>query len=495
MTELHQTEPCFSHRSCYVNFAVHLQNAWNVNVLYPGAPNEWAADDWRRFLGMIKAFGLNCFEYWVVPTLNSPRALQNDGIYRAFADTVRLINSVAHSIGIRTKLILAPNTIGPEWYSACPNDPEDKQMILSGWRHWMRELAGTDIVGIFPGDPGGCNRNGCDHRTFIELALELTDIAIQENPQVQMEIGTWGTPFSGWGADLRSVPNWDGTWDMIIDEKFATPEVPCHIWNGGRDRSRQAMEYFVGRLSEFPDDAMVAINLGFSPDGDDTMGGDAREYAREIAKTRSITTWDYSLAEGELINYPHWRLPRIAQRRREERAAAPYVGGMSYTMTPKLNLLSMYAAGRLFADPDADPDMISREFCVQVFGESGAEIGELFEAFEVVNGWGHYPRAAWTKDELRQRYARMIDLLEAADTSACALPLYPDPETYRQDLLWFAHRFHEMAGSDPDRERIRKEYWRKALAIYDVIPMSADKRAELAARSFSEILLSRSASQ
>ena len=160
-------------------------------------------------------------------------------------------------------------------------------------------------------------------------------------------------------------------------------------------------------------------------------------------------------------------------------------------MKPKLNLLTLYAAGRLFHDPDADPDRISREFCVKVFGDEHAAPGELFEAFEVVKGWGHYPRRQWSKEVLRRKYAEIVERLEAADVSRCTLPLFPDPETYRQDLLWFARRFHELAGPDPDRERIRRQYWAKSLAIYEHIPMSADERAESAARQFSEILAER----
>ena len=89
---------------------------------------------------------------------------------------------------------------------------------------------------------------------------------------------------------------------------------------------------------------------------------------------------------------------------------------------------------------------------------------------------------------LAEKYGEIIDRLEAADVSSCQFPLFPDPETYRQDLLWFARRFHEMAGPNPDRERIRKEYWEKSLAIYDHIPRSVDERAEAAATQFSQIL-------
>ena len=52
----------------------------------------------------------------------------------------------------------------------------------------------------------------------------------------------------------------------------------------------------------------------------------------------------------------------------------------------------------------------------------------------------------------------------------------------------FARRFLEMAGPSPDRERIRREYWAKALDIYDHIPMSADERAEMSAERFAGIL-------
>ena len=480
--------PGFTHRSCYVNFGEHLQNAWNVNMFYPGAPNRWGGADWKRFLAMIAAFGFNCFEYWLPPTLYDPRALDGGGIYREFAADLRGVNDAAHALGLKMKMLCLPNTVGADWYFACPNLPDDKRLVLSVWRHWMRELAGTNIIGIFPGDPGGCNRNGCTHETFVDLALELTEIAQRENPSATVEINTWGSPFSGWGDDLRRVPGWDGSWAMLTDARYDTPEYGPPIWNGGPGRAKAAMEYLLRRLPHFPRDTWVSINLGFSPNGDATHGGDARPYAREIAKLRPITTWDYSLAEGELVNYPHWRLPRMAARRREERAAAPYIGGMSYTMTPKLNPLSMYAAGRFFNDPDADPDAVSREFCVAVFGEEHAALGELFEAFEVVPGWGHYPRRQWSKEVLVGKYDEIIERLEAADAWRCSLPLFPDPEAYRQDLLWFARRFQEMAGPNPDRERIRREYWEKSLAIYDVIRMSADPRAERAARDFSEIL-------
>lgn len=482
--ETMNTSSAFSHRACYVNFAEHLQNAWNPSLYYPDAPNQWSEADWRSFFRMQRAFGFNLFEYWLPPTLMDRPALAGASVPVNFARMMRRVTELAHEAGLRVKFIIAVNTIGPGWYFACPNDPADRRLILGLWRHWLRELPGTDMVGIFPGDPGGCNRNGCTHETFVELALELCGLIKKENPRAVVEVGTWGTPFSGWGSDLISPPGWDGGFKQLAEQKQG-----CHIWNGSLDRATVAMDHFLKRLPEFPSDALVAINLGFSPDGDAIMGGDARAWAREIAKQRTIVTWDYSVSEGELVLYPHWRLPRMAARRREERAVAPFAGGMNYTMSPKLNLLTHYAAGALLLDPAADPDKLSRAFCAAVFGDEHAVLGELFEAFEVITGWGHYPRRKWSRPVLRAVYREMIERLEAADVSRCTLPLFPDPESYRQDLLWFARTFLEMAGDQPDRERIRCDYWHKTFAIYDHIPMSVDERADQAARKFADTLM------
>ena len=117
-------------------------------------------------------------------------------------------------------------------------------------------------------------------------------------------------------------------------------------------------------------------------------------------------------------------------------------------------------------------------------------MGELFEAFEVLPAWGHYPRRRWSAEFAHSVYLQMIEHLEAADVSNCDLPLFPSPEQYRQDLLWFARMFGRLAAPDVDRDAVRREYWQRSLHIYDHIPMSADERAEEAGRQFSQIFAS-----
>ena len=121
--------PVFKHRSYYVNFASHLLNGWNANMMHANAGNRWGAKEFAGLLDMIKAFGFTCFEYWLEPTVYKT-ALKEDGVYREFVETMRQVNDLAHARGLQTKYIIAPNTIGHEWYFACPRQPEDKALVL-----------------------------------------------------------------------------------------------------------------------------------------------------------------------------------------------------------------------------------------------------------------------------------------------------------------------------------------------------------------------------
>ena len=147
----------------------------------------------------------------------------------------------------------------------------------------------------------------------------------------------------------------------------------------------------------------------------------------------------------------------------------------------------MYAAGQAGIDPDRDPDLVSREFCRKVFGTENEQLGELFEAFEVVPGWGHYPRRKWSAGQARKAYSEIIERLEGTHMSGCEFPLFPSPEEYRQSLLWFARLFHKLTSPDPDRKAIREEYFHKCYRVYEKAPKAVDERTSSAAESFSRL--------
>ena len=138
----------YTHRTCYVNFAEHLQNTWNVNLLYEDAPGIWTEAEWEAFFKELKAFGFTNFQFWIPPTLCKPGEQRNKAIRQ-----LNMIIHKCHQAELTVNPFIAVNTIGAEWYFACPNDPEDRKRILEIWEFFADNLTEADIVLYFPEIP------------------------------------------------------------------------------------------------------------------------------------------------------------------------------------------------------------------------------------------------------------------------------------------------------------------------------------------------------
>lgn len=412
--------PQFPLRICYVNFAEHLQNAFNPNVLFDVPVNRWSREDWDRFIDMVSGFRYNIFEFWLVPTLFSPEALQGGKIQREFAETMNHVIAYGKRRGVAVHPIQAVNTVGAKWEFRCPHVPKEHAEIVALWDHWSRALQGNEYIGFFPGDPGGCTKNGCTPQTYVDLCLELEKVVRKNNPAVKIEVGTWGEPFGGWGVPL---------------------------WTGKPDRTAQSMKYFLAKLPEFPAGTFTSINLGFSPDCHPTShGGDGRPYAREAARLCPVLTWDYSVTEGEGTVSPRCRVRRMFERRREELALGCYSGGICYTMAPKLQCLSIFCCAEAWWNPTREPDAVLSDYGRLVFGDQLAAIGPLLEEFEVVPDWGYYPPFPYSPQRLEKSMAALLSLLGKVPPDAeSRLPLAPGLAGYRQSLTFFADLFRKLA--------------------------------------------------
>ncbi len=412
--------PQFPVRICYVNFAEHLQNAFNPNVLFDVPVNRWSRADWERFIDMVSAFRYNVFEFWLVPSLFSPEALRGGKIQTEFADTINHVIAYAKRRGVAVHPIQAVNTVGQQWHYHCPNVPAEHAEIVALWDHWSRVMKGNELIGFFPGDPGGCFQNGCTTDTYVDLCLELAQVVRKNNPGVKIEIGTWGDPMAGWGVPL---------------------------WTGKPDRAERAMKYFLEKLPQFPADTFTSINLGFSPDcHPNSHGGDGRPWAREAAKTHKVLTWDYSVTEGEGTVSPRCRVRRMLDRRREELALGCYSGGICYTMAPKLQCLSIFCCAEAWWNPARTPEDILADFGRFTFGEPLLSMGPLLEEFEVIPDWGYYPPFPYSPQRLQASMAKLRPLLEQVDPAASPrLPLASNMTDYRQSLLFYADLFQKLA--------------------------------------------------
>jgi hypothetical protein len=455
-------------RSCYINFAEHLLNAYNPNMTAPPDLYRWLDEDWRRFIDMIAGFGFNLFEFWLTPRLFSPSALDKP-FAREFARQMNGIIEHARARGVGVKMLCILNTVGDDWHAHCPNDKEEWAELLSLWTVWLQRLPGLAVVGLFPGDPGGCSRNGCTARTFIDASLRLSQIIRRHQPGAAVEIGTWGPPFWGWGV-MEGPPGWSGQFHQ---------EYQHTGWRFDPARADDAMEYLLRRLPEFPPDTRVAINLAFNGDGNpDADGGaqDARPWARRIAQTHPIVTWDFSLTEGENAILPHYRFERLFAQRRREREAAPYAGGICYTMTPRLNQLSLFQAAQSFVQPDADPIQLTRQFLCGVLGPAAEPLAEALPLFEIIPDWGNYQRIDLARPEFHRIMRESAELLRSLTPRQSPWPFHPSPAEFQAELRFFFELFRDLSDQRPDFDELRQRYWQRVYAIYDHLPKHVDPR-------------------
>lgn len=468
-------------RIYYNNFAEHLLNVYNPNMTYPGLPNRWSDNDWCSCIDMLASFGFNVFEFWLVPRLFSRSGLES-AFGREFCRQMNLVCEYAHKRSMQVEYICSLATVGDKWHTYCPNVASEWAELRYLWGHWTRCLPYVDIIGIFPGDPGACSRNGCTAITYIDKSCEIAELIKYNLPNCEVEFNTWGPPFFGWG-NLQGPPGWKGE---FIQEWQHT------AWTFDKQRADASMSHLLKRLLDFPEDTSVALNLGFNSDGNPVGDQDARPWANEIAKTNRIHTWDFSLTEGENNVVPHYRFQRLFAQRRRERAAAPYSGGICYTMSPKLNQLSLYESAQSFLDPDTDPDLLAADFYEKLFGPEGRKVVPLLPLFEVVKDWGNYVDADPKSATYHRDMVRLRDLVASLEPiSQQEFNLFPEPEAYRQELLFFAQLFVELSGPAPDFDTLTQKYWQRVYSIYDHLDHHVDPRPHRAVNNLMSVFKKR----
>ncbi len=449
----------------YNNFASHLLCAYNPNMYHPGLPHRWTDGDWRALVDMIASFGFNVFEFWLEPRLFCREGLDSD-TGREFTRQMNATMAHAHEKGMRCEMLACFATTGDKWRTLCPNVAEEWAEIRHLWTTVAERLDQADIFGIFPGDPGACSRNGCTAETYIDKSIDVAAAIHQKRPGAGFDFGTWGPPFFGWGH-IHMPPESSGEF---------IPADQATAWTFSKERADRSMRHLLDRLDDFPPDTAVSINMGFNPDGNPRGDEDGRGWAREIAKRRTILTWDFSLTEGENAVYPHYRFDRLFARRREEREAAPYGGGICFTMTPLLNQLSLYESAVSFTRPDANPDTVASDFFERVFGPAGRELPGLYRLLECIPDWGAYNTVTMGRAEYNGKMVLLAEALADLKGAESAPAFHPAPERYREELLFFARLFGELTGPSPDYDSAKKRYWEHVYAIYDQLPDHVDPR-------------------
>jgi hypothetical protein len=450
----------------YNNFASHLLCSYNPNMYYPHLPLRWSDQDWCRLIDMIADFGFNVFEFWLEPRLFCREGFDSE-VGREFVRQMNVVVHYAHTQRMKCELIAGLATVGVRWRTLCPNIAAEWREICYLWDTTAQSFPEMDIFGIFPGDPGACSRNGCTAETYIDKAVAISQRLKKIIPRCEIEFNTWGPPIFGWGNIHMAA---DSQGEFI-------PQDQASAWSFSKIRSDRAMNHLLSRLDDFPADTIVAINMGFNPDGNPTNDQDARPWVREIARRRPVQTWDFSLTEGENAVYPHYRFERLFERRKQERAAAPYQGGICFTMTPLLNQLSLFESAQSFQNPDANADQLATEFFTSLFGAVGDQIPGLYRLFECLPDWGSYHPVKMARAAYHRKMADLVEVLaEARKTVNTSRAFHPQPEWYRQELLFYACLFRDLTATSPDYDTLKNNYWQHVYAIYDQLPDHVDPR-------------------
>jgi hypothetical protein len=430
--------PEFPVRIHYINFAEHLQNAYNPNVYLDTEFSQWSLGDWERYIDMISAYRYNIFEFWLLPALVNR---QNKQKCEQFINTINHVIGYAKKRGISVHPLITVNTIGSDaelhkdeqhgfystWFYACPNDPVEKKRIIDAWDFWTKSIKGNDSWLIFPGDPGGCTRNGCTKETFIDLSLELSALIRKNNPKALVEIGTWGEPFSGWGTQL---------------------------WAPDSTLTKRSMEYLLQKLPKFPQGTFVSINREFNPDADADRtdgaegwsGGDGRPYAKRVAELVPVLTWDFSGSEGENSVAPRCRVRRMIETRKKELEVGCYSGGICFTMAPKLQCLSAFCSAEVWWNPHLEAEKILDNYGRFTFGDGNEKIGHLLEEFEVIPDWGYYAPFSYSPVRLRDNMNSLLRQYGQLDVKQSPrLPLSVDYAKYLKSMKYFTTLFRDLA--------------------------------------------------
>jgi hypothetical protein len=201
-----------------------------------------------------------------------------------------------------------------------------------------------------------------------------------------------------------------------------------------------------------------------------------------------VCSWDFSLTEGENAIMPHGRLRRLFARRREEREAGGYSGGICFTMTPRLSQPSLYAAAQSFIRPDADPLAVAGDFFARMYRAQGRALAPYLPLFEIVPDWGNYVKVLLTREQYHARMKEFVAMLRDLRSGLREdVPFHPAPAEWHAELLFFAELFAELSGPSPDWSGLEKRYWNRVYAIYDKLPDHVDPRPRTATQALIKI--------
>ena len=439
-------EPYSTWRAVYINDSAHQVNNYSPNLIFPVETFRWPMEKWRRYIDQLAFFRYNVLTIWIVPNMFSPEVFNGGEEFDYFRDTMRAVAQYAKPRGIKlsllgcvnaavkagTRLDTVPTPVYkdmPLYTYLNPSRPEEKQLLLRLWDHWSKAIPEVGIWELFPGDPGGSHEVESGPETYVDLALEITQVIKKNNPKAQIDFTPW--QFFGWG----------NSWPSLFRSDTA--------------RVDRGYRYLMTKLPEFPADTIFSPNLNDATseppvEGAGGMGGATVKYIEQMARHHLVHTWTYFTTEGEgWINHAY-KVPDILKQRDIE-ARYPISGGLCYTMTPSLNVLNQYASAEAFWDPTLSPDEVMKSYGEGIFGTANAEFLRIFPLYDIAPmiGYTFASSPSWKPD-----YAAIEENMRLAEKTLTEVKLPPQPRftlqltpsEYTAELLYYSRLYQQVCA-------------------------------------------------
>jgi len=344
-------------------------------LLLKYGPHFWDEEKIRNYADVLDCFGFNAVELSQTWILNEQ--LEALGIdYKEVQNRLRIFSEQAHKNGQLFNMMVYGSSVKDpktdKTYArpgACFNDPYQKQVLLNEYDYQAKTYAPhVDRIVTHWSDYGG--QPDCDKCT-IKTALEQHNLMVEKfreiNPKIQSSFSLWNVTPSIW-------PGYKGD-DSILDAGILPKDVSLAV--PGR--------YNDSRVKHFNE----------------------KGYKGSVWAWRflDIEIWHGMHVHTKKIKDYFASLPADISDRIEFHTVDDVSQWLIYS--------NLYLAAQLMMNPQADENLLLREFTAGMFGSNNAEkMAQVYEAIEKGSCNycpGHQPPLAQALEGAENRYKILTD--------------------------------------------------------------------------------------
>jgi len=297
---------------------------------------NWSDERLKQYAEQLWLMGFNSVE---TGEIRGYRGVFTDQqLKEQITPKLRVFMKAVRDNGMQVSQFIWGQSLFKEGENLCWNSSEERKSMEAEYRRLAKTYGDlVDHVVVHVGDPGGCDRNGCDpYKTTQEIATCILREYRKVNPNVTVTLSTWA-----------NAGFWHGRQgDEFLDESYSPKEIG------------------------------IALHRWYNP-----------EHANLVRTSgRQCDIWGWYLSDFELSLDMALLMKRLdkmfrtlpEQAGRDIRAMSTEICFHGWP-----HIINAYVSAQKMWDPKRDLREIEREFCAGVFGDRNADsILMIYEACE-----------------------------------------------------------------------------------------------------------------